>query len=391
MDCVACKRKPDQTEVMKCNGCKSCYHYSCLNITKAAFREGNVKMRRNFQCDSCMNVTRRVVVTDDTPIRGAKTKQQDSTADSMMHVMDQMSPEKTSTYLECGLDTQCKEERSKEILSELRELRLELSTKLDEQAKAYKTLESNLQNIQMEMIDMKKNMAVLQEKSSKLETIEGLIKSLIVNNDKNPCSLNTTVPNHSSKSNNNEHPKVSFANITKQNQQVGIAQSLSPKVGVATKPASALSQTEPDKTKSDRTLIEVQEANNDWTVVNRKKPRALNLTPRYQNTDVKKGGSTTSVEIQGTERKKHLHVWRLNKETSEESMEKFVKSICGENVQVKVNKIKHKIERSYASFIIGVPESMYDKLSESENWPINVEYCEWVWFRKTTNTASASQ
>ncbi|KAI8442393.1 hypothetical protein MSG28_005910, partial [Choristoneura fumiferana] len=75
------------------------------------------------------------------------------------------------------------------------------------------------------------------------------------------------------------------------------------------------------------------------------------------------------------ERKKYLHVWRLNKDTTVENMEKFISGVCKEQgEQIKIEKIKHKLERDYASFIIGVPASSYDKLCSSEIWPVNVEY-----------------
>lgn len=89
--------------------------------------------------------------------------------------------------------------------------------------------------------------------------------------------------------------------------------------------------------------------------------------------------------IQGSERKKHLHVWRLKKDTTTESLEEHVKNICGQGIAISVEKIKHKTERDYSSFIIGVPESKYDVLCQPENWAVNIEFCEGVWFRKTTN------
>lgn len=120
---------------------------------------------------------------------------------------------------------------------------------------------------------------------------------------------------------------------------------------------------------------------NNWTEVVKKR------RSRFPNTEVKRGGSSTSVEIQGTERKKYLHVWRLKKDTTVEKLETYVTNICGEECPVKVEKIKPKTERDYSSFIIGVPESSYDKLCDPGVWPVNVEFCEWVWFRRPNNNA----
>ncbi|CAH4037344.1 unnamed protein product [Pieris brassicae] len=51
-----------------------------------------------------------------------------------------------------------------------------------------------------------------------------------------------------------------------------------------------------------------------------------------------------------------------------------------------IEKINHKTERDYASFIIGVPESEYNVLCQPENWPVNIECYDWVWFRRSTNS-----
>lgn len=51
-------------------------------------------------------------------------------------------------------------------------------------------------------------------------------------------------------------------------------------------------------------------------------------------------------------------------------------------VSVKVERIKHRIERDYAYFIIGVPENKYIKLCQPATWPVNVKFCGWMWFRR---------
>lgn len=89
--------------------------------------------------------------------------------------------------------------------------------------------------------------------------------------------------------------------------------------------------------------------------------------------------------IQATERKKHLHVWRLSTETTVEKLISHVKGTCGSDVFVKIEKIKHKTQRDYASFIITVPESAYEKLFQPDIWPVNTEFSEWIWFRKSSS------
>lgn len=100
---------------------------------------------------------------------------------------------------------------------------------------------------------------------------------------------------------------------------------------------------------------------------------------------MKKRRNTSHSEIRGLEKKNYLHVWRLQKETTTESLEKHVKNICGNDVPVIVDQIKHKTERDYFSFIIGVAESKYDTLCLPKSWTLNIEYCEWVWFRRSTS------
>lgn len=77
-----------------------------------------------------------------------------------------------------------------------------------------------------------------------------------------------------------------------------------------------------------------------WTTVRNKKHNR-------QNKQVRVGTNAELRAIQATERKKHLHVWRLHPETTIEAINDHVKTICGSEVQIKIEKIKHKIGRDY--------------------------------------------
>ncbi|KAG7302859.1 hypothetical protein JYU34_012842 [Plutella xylostella] len=114
---------------------------------------------------------------------------------------------------------------------------------------------------------------------------------------------------------------------------------------------------------------------NEWKVVQSRKKKEL-------FTEVMKGGNNKDVPLKGIERKKHLHIWRLRKNTCEKDILDHVAGVCGSQNEIKVEKLKTKTERDYASFIVGVPESMYDKICQPEVWPVNVEFSEWIWFRK---------
>ncbi|CAH2103089.1 unnamed protein product [Euphydryas editha] len=104
-----------------------------------------------------------------------------------------------------------------------------------------------------------------------------------------------------------------------------------------------------------------------WAQINRK----LN---KYPHREVHKGGNLNVSAIKGTERMKYLHIWRLQKDTQIDNVEKHVRNICGQEVPIKVDKIKHKTERDYASFIVGIPESKYDMICRPESWAVNIEF-----------------
>lgn len=114
-----------------------------------------------------------------------------------------------------------------------------------------------------------------------------------------------------------------------------------------------------------------------WTTVNRL-------------SEVKKGENKAIKSIVAVERKKHLHVWFLHPDTTVEALTDHVKSVC-KSSEVKVDKIKPKNKRDYSSFIIGVPESAYERISTGAVWPVNAEFGEWMWFRKNTTNYGATK
>lgn len=65
----------------------------------------------------------------------------------------------------------------------------------------------------------------------------------------------------------------------------------------------------------------------------------------------------------------HLHVWRLDKNTSLEDMKNYVQHKF-EDVPVEVEKLNAK--GNYASFRVSANFSVLDKLQNPENWPKNV-------------------
>lgn len=77
MNCLACKNKIGRGELLACTSCSGLYHYTCLNITTAFYRERQVDLRRLYKCPSCENKTRRR--DDDTPIKNKLTEMLEET------------------------------------------------------------------------------------------------------------------------------------------------------------------------------------------------------------------------------------------------------------------------------------------------------------------------
>lgn len=67
MNCKACNNKVNRLESLKCKACDGDYHYMCLNITSAQYREHGNILKNNWYCPMCTNITRRK--NDNTPVR----------------------------------------------------------------------------------------------------------------------------------------------------------------------------------------------------------------------------------------------------------------------------------------------------------------------------------
>lgn len=120
------------------------------------------------------------------------------------------------------------------------------------------------------------------------------------------------------------------------------------------------------------------EAYDSWTEVKRKNP-------------IRRGGNSLVMSIKGIERKKYLHVWRLDKATTEDNLLEYIKKLLGNDTEITIQKLKPKTERDYASFKIGVIESDFNKLCNSDVWPLNTEFSEWIFFRRQTPISTYAQ
>lgn len=95
MVCIACRNRIDPSDLLKCVSCKGTYHYKCLNIGSAAFRENSNKMRQTWQCDGCKNVSRRRR-NDNTPLRKGQDLESDESIMTSVNQDSGSSPSLTN-------------------------------------------------------------------------------------------------------------------------------------------------------------------------------------------------------------------------------------------------------------------------------------------------------
>lgn len=79
-----------ESESLECVACHEPYHYQCLNVTSAYFREHGKELKRKWRCEKCTNVTSRRK-GDETPIT------------PNMKQMLASSQDDASLSFECGL------------------------------------------------------------------------------------------------------------------------------------------------------------------------------------------------------------------------------------------------------------------------------------------------
>jgi len=94
-----------------------------------------------------------------------------------------------------------------------------------------------------------------------------------------------------------------------------------------------------------------------------KRPRRANQQSRSVINGVRVGSSLSAAE-----RRKSLFISRLSYKTSEESLSEFIKNELGIS-DVVCKRLKTKIQGSYSSFHLSVPEMSFEKLMSGESWP----------------------
>ncbi|XP_053610304.1 uncharacterized protein LOC128675163 [Plodia interpunctella] len=376
--CSGCDAVLYDISYMECSKekCRKLFHLKCLAMSVATFESLTEEYKKQWMCPECVSLNPRKDNTN-TPVRNT--------------IMNQTFTPGCNVNTARGNRLQADislMETDNKISDELREFRAEIMTRFDNQEAAYKQLLDELVKNQSELQELRRSFAIAFQEAKKVTVLEDEIKVLKSRNEYLESCFSSMNSNKGKIGiSNKKSEPLSFASVTKTKVQEVVAPSCGA-MKQATVPAMAKPlQQENEVIRLDCTLKDVEVAENkkeenSWTEVRRKN--------RFSNSEIKRGGSVISTDIEGTERKKYLHVWRLKKETATENLEAYVKKICGKECPLKVEKINHKTERDYASFRIGVPESHYDKLCQSDVWPVNVEFCEWIWFRKTQDAKKIS-
>lgn len=375
--CSGCNTVVSDLQFMECSriNCKKKFHQTCLALTMQDAETFTPEYKNLWICPECTCAMPKRG-NKDTPVRG-------TTVTSKV-----FSPSNYVNTAERGSRWNTSEEIDTESLlrDELREFRGEVKFYLEEQRKEYILMRNRFVNTETELKEVKEMLGVVQQKANKVDILEARIKTLMDRNETLEDSLKKSQAKVSSNIEQSSSMLTpSFASIVIDKHKRVVGNNGPAKEFVATKTAKVVSKEKQmpvvNNDKSGNVLIEKKEdlgKEVNWTTVARKKSR-------HSNSEVKKGGNTSAMDIQGTEKKRYLHVWRLQKQTTVESLEKYVRNIYNEEVQIKVEKIKHRTERDYASFIVGVPESKYEKLCQPESWAVNIEFAEWVWFRRPIN------
>lgn len=370
---------------MECSNssCKKIYDLKCLGIAQGKFDSLSQEEKENWICPECL-CSNPKTGNSETPVRtNPLVFNRTFTPSTNITMLRGSNNNKMNLDITTDNDSE-----DKLLLSEFREFRYEMFTRFEKQAEQLRKMEELLFRNESELCVLRETLNVVQEKAKKADVLEQQLKILLNRNDhsndrlseinmmqNNICETKVQAQNETAQ-------KPTFANIVKEKVDVGntdksVRATKSEATKRATLPRSEMAiDTNKVNVKAKENVGTLTNDHNEWRTVDRKKNK-------FVSKEIRKGGNTCILDIQATERKKHLHVWRLKKDTSAECLENYVKSICGSDISVKVEKIRHKTERDYSSFIIGVPESKFQKLCQPDIWPLNAEFSEWVWFRRS--------
>ena len=107
----------------------------------------------------------------------------------------------------------------------------------------------------------------------------------------------------------------------------------------------------------------------------RRKPKThdkLNANGYREETrpNVSVGKATAACPLRGVAPRAHIHIWRLEKGTTAETVSSYLKKELGREIDLEVAELKTK--GNYASFRISAPAEFKEEICNTDLWPVNV-------------------
>lgn len=367
-ECKACCLPIVDNFFMECSNekCMKRYDLKCLNITSGAFKAYTYAYKKKWVCPDCICLKPKCGNME-TPVR-ADAADLTITATPVHNVNIQRGSQAQFTPITMDSDVDTA------LLKELRQFRSDVIARLDSQANAITELQYQFSQTKNDLNNLVKIITVIENKVTQNRQSQQVTEEAPASS---PSTFAEAVTLNARPNAINTQP-IQSANI----QHAAKKQNVNKRAATKSPVPSAQRNVMSVPSELSEQVEEVTQAG--WTTVRNKK---FNRSSK----DVRIGKNTELKAILATERKKYLHVWRLHPETTVEAMTDHVKNICGQEVITKIEKIKHKTERDYSSFVIGVSERIYNELNKAEIWPVNVEFNEWIWFRRYTKNTSNEQ
>lgn len=360
---------------MECvnDNCNKKYDVNCLNILPGAFKALTKAYKEKWVCPECICLHPKKGNLE-TPVRGTRVDSDVATT-PINNVNTQRGSQLrfSPVMMEAEYDTA--------LLNELRQFRADMVTRLDSQENAIKHLQNQFSQTKSDLNQLVKIIRVIEEKiDSKLTRPPPHKVNEQVIIDDSPCSSSAKIHRQNTTAKTAKTSTKKSINIQPTDKPRNVNNGGATKSAVHTPPTYSSKSTIP----ATESLNQDESKQGGWDTVQYRKRNRMSK-------DVRRGMNTDLQAIQATERKKYLHVWRLHPETTVEAVSDHIKNICGSEISIKIDKIQHKTERDYSSFKIGVPERMYENLNKAEVWPLNAEFNEWIFFRRSTTKKNDTQ
>ncbi|CAG4986268.1 unnamed protein product [Colias eurytheme] len=333
--CNTCRSPISDECFMECSKqyCKKTYDLKCLNIERDLFKAFTLDYRKKWVCSECVDSLNLSSFNSPTFVNTQRGNRLISSSPSSTDAM---------------------------LLEQLHQLRSEIVSRLESQDTAIKYLQKQF-----------------DETKSSLGCILDIVRALEMKTTNNLMETTSNIASTELCKSSSDNNRNIIRNSSIERQEDKLTRATKSRTEPCLSTVTDVTQGSIPDDESPRN--EEHSKIDEWKTVQKKHKSNLK-----QLSNVRVGKNAECLALKGMERKKYLHVWRLQPETTLEAVTTYVESICGSDAGIKTEKIIHKSQRDYASFIIGLPESLYNKLNQPEIWPMNAQFSEWTWFRKST-------